>query len=65
MDNREKPNAGAFISPYLRTRLRSLEEVERARERAQWRLRRTAVLDDWLREGQAESPPPAVPAAHR
>ena len=65
MDNPEKANGGAFVSPYLRTRLRSLEEVERARERARWRLRRTAVLDDWLSEGQAESPHPAIPAALR
>lgn len=53
VDNQKRTNGGAFVSPYLKNRLRSLEEVERARERA--RLRRAAVLSDWPSDPQADS----------
>ena len=57
MDKQKRANDSAFVSPYLKTRLRSLEEAERARERARMRLRRAAVLSDWLSDPQSDSHP--------
>ena len=57
VDRLKKTNHNAFVSPYLRTPLRSFEEAERARERARLRQGRGLTLAEWLNDAQAESPP--------
>ncbi len=57
VDRLKKTSDSDFVSPYLRTPLRSFEEAERARERARLHQRRGLTLAEWLNDAQAESLP--------